>query len=81
MEAEPSQLFCPDAYPDNADWTKRTWDLPEITSPEKLDAYLESTGLSAQAFACLPVCRWNVSKIPWLRDWLLSHGLPVPPES
>ncbi|WP_052887640.1 hypothetical protein [Thermogemmatispora carboxidivorans] len=77
MPAEEDQLFFPDADLDNADWAKRTWDLG-LNSPEELDAYLRGLGMSAQDFARLPVCRWNVSKIPWLRDWLISHGLPVP---
>ena len=38
-----------DADQDNADWPKRTWDLG-IDTVEELRAFLDSIGLSAEAF-------------------------------
>jgi hypothetical protein len=58
-----------DADQDNADWPKRTWDLG-IDTVEELRAFLDSIGVSAEAFRTWPVYRWNVDKpgMEWLRD-------------
>lgn len=56
-----------DADPDNADWTKGTWDLP-VHDVESLRAYLAAQRRTVAAFKRLPIYRMNVKKLPWLRD-------------
>lgn len=59
-----------DAEPENADWAKRTWDLPDITSADDLRKYLDDVGMTVAAFKRLPVYRWNVDQpgMEWLRE-------------
>lgn len=56
-----------DEDPNNADWTKRTWDLP-CNDIESLRKFLKGMGMSAEHFKKLPVYRFNVDKLPWLRE-------------
>jgi hypothetical protein len=56
-----------DAKPENADWPKRTWDLG-IDNVEDLRAYLSRTGTPVADFKRLPVYRWNLEKLPWLKE-------------
>ena len=56
-----------DADLDNADWTKRTWDLP-YHNAEDLRAHLKAVGQTVAEFKRLPVYRFNVDKLEWLRD-------------
>jgi hypothetical protein len=56
-----------DADLNNADWTKRTWDLP-VKSADELRRYLKSSGRTVDEFKQLPVYRYNVKKLPWLRE-------------
>jgi hypothetical protein len=53
-----------DADIENADWTKRTWDLPE---GKEFEEYLKRTNQSIEEFKKLPVYRFNVDKLPWLK--------------
>ena len=55
-----------DADLHNADWTKRTWDLP-ARNVDELRAWLKEQGMMAAAFKRLPVYQFNVDKLPWLR--------------
>lgn len=59
-----------DARVENADWTKRTWDLVGIDSKEKLLEWLERTQQSVAWFKRLPVYRWNKDKpgFEWLKE-------------
>ena len=57
-----------DANIENADWTKTTWDLIGIDSPEKLRAYLSVSGDTVEAFKKRPIYTFNVDKIPWLKE-------------
>ena len=52
---------------DNADWTKRTWDL-DIDNIDDLKAYLKRNNTSITSFKLLPVYKMNVDKIPWLKE-------------
>lgn len=56
-----------DAAPLNADWTKRAWDLHGVDSIDSLREWLRSTGQSADEFKKLPIYRFNVDKLVWLR--------------
>ena len=59
-----------DADFENADWTKATWDLVGIDSPEKLRAYLDVSGDTVEAFKKRPLYKFNVDKegMEWLKD-------------
>lgn len=48
-----------DADINNADWTKRTWDLPAYKSKEFMD-FLKGTGSTLEEFRLLPVYRHAV---------------------
>jgi len=43
----------------NADWTKRTWDLPKYGSVE-FNEFLEFSGMTLDSFKKLPVYKWAV---------------------
>lgn len=60
-------LLYPDADLANADWTKRTWDLP-AQNLEELRRWLAAHGISVAQFKQQPVYRYNVGKLPWLRQ-------------
>ncbi len=45
----------------DADWTKRTWDLPEYGS-EEFNQFLENTGQTLEHFKTLPVYKWAVKR-------------------
>lgn len=49
-----------DANLENADWAKRTWDLP---TGKKLDALLKETGMSREDLIKLPIGQWNPKNI------------------
>jgi hypothetical protein len=55
-----------DANPLNADWTKRSWDIPASTV-EELRAWIKASGRTVEEFKRLPVYRWNVARMPRLR--------------
>lgn len=44
---------------ENADWTKRTWDLPKFGSKE-FDQFLSASGMTLDHFKTLPVYRWMI---------------------
>jgi len=48
-----------DANPDNADWTKKSWDLPKYKSKEFME-WLKFTGMTLEEFRKLPVYKWNL---------------------
>ncbi|MGI8922747.1 MAG: hypothetical protein ACR2HJ_01690 [Fimbriimonadales bacterium] len=54
------------------DWPKRTWDLG-IDNGADLDKFLAGNS-SPEQFMELPVFRWNVDKLPWLKEWAQSKG-------
>lgn len=56
-----------DANPDNRDWTKRTWDLLGIKNLKDLRRYIAGAGMTVKQFKKLPVYRFNVDKMPWLK--------------
>lgn len=58
----------PDYTIEGADWTKKSWDLWQLDSPEKLRRFIESSGDTVEHFKTLPVYRCNVDKIPWLKE-------------
>lgn len=47
----------------NADWTKQTWDLIDVTTEEELVRYLRGKGMSLEAFKRLPAYK----AAPWLK--------------
>ena len=51
----------------NADWTKQTWDLLDISSKEDLLEYLERKNISVEHFKELPIYKFNNEKIEWLK--------------
>ena len=53
---------------DNANWPKKTWDLLGIDDIDKLRAWLARSGQTAEAFKQGPLYRWNVDKMPWLKE-------------
>jgi hypothetical protein len=57
-----------DARLENADWTKGTWDMPDVDTVEKLRARLKAQGMSVPHFKTLPVFQRNKDKLPWLRE-------------
>ena len=61
----------PDDEVENADWTKRTWDLPRTR--EQMMALLPSRR-AVEDFLELPVARWNPEIVDELRirDWYLD---------
>jgi len=52
-------VFNIDANLENADWTKRTWDLPEYKSDE-FYRLLRSMNMTLEQFKKLPVYKWNL---------------------
>jgi len=52
-------VFNIDANLENADWTKRTLDLPEYKSDE-FYRLLKSTNMTLEQFKKLPVYKWNL---------------------
>ena len=48
-----------DANLENADWSKRTWDLPEYKSDE-FYRLLKSMNMTLEQFKKLPVYKWNL---------------------
>jgi len=52
-------VFNIDANLENADWTKRTWDLPEYKSYE-FYRLLKSMNMTLEQFKKLPVYKWNL---------------------
>lgn len=64
----------PDADPMNADWTKRTWDLPPYKSEEFL-RFLRSSGSTLEQFRKLPVYKFAVQKGVIVDDeWVGNAG-------
>ena len=55
-----------DANIENADWTKKTWDLP--TNKEDFLKHLKTSKLSLEDFKKLPVYKHNLDKIKWLKE-------------
>jgi len=55
-----------DADLHNADWTKQSWDLPAHNVQELRDL-LKAQGTTVAAFKRLPVYKFNVDKLPWLK--------------
>ena len=48
-----------DAIPENADWTKKSWDLPKYKSKE-FYRILKSMNMTLEQFKKLPVYKWNL---------------------
>ncbi len=55
-----------DEEPHNADWAKRTWDLP-FDNLADLRAYLSLRGITPEQFRRLPVYQLNLARKPWLK--------------
>jgi len=53
---------------ENADWTKRTWDLPASMTVDQLKMFIKSMGLTVEGFKKLPVYKWNKDKVKILQD-------------
>ena len=58
-----------DADPNNADWPKRTLDLP-VRTVDELRRYLAGCGMTAHEFKSLPAYRLALKsgRYEWLRD-------------
>jgi len=54
-------VFNIDANPENADWTKQSWDLPPYKSSEFM-ALIKHSGMSLEQFCKLPVYKQAVLK-------------------
>ena len=50
-----------DANLNDADWTKKTWDLPEYGSKE-FEEFLKRSDQTLESFKKLPVYKWAVEK-------------------
>jgi hypothetical protein len=50
-----------DSELENADWTKKGWDLPEYKSPEFYE-YLDSIEITLKEFKKLPVYKHNLAE-------------------
>ena len=61
-------MLYPDAKLSNADWTKKTWDLVDIQNIKSLREYLRKNKISIEHFKELPVYKFNVNKLPWLKE-------------
>ncbi len=46
---------------EDADWTKRSWDLPKFGSKE-FNEFLEFSGQTLESFKKLPVYKWAVER-------------------
>jgi len=57
-----------DADDDNADWAKRSWDLPHDNAAWLAGDITGPWGMTIERFMASPVYRHNVDKIPWLRE-------------
>lgn len=55
-----------DAEDDNANWTKKTWDLP-ATNLEELRGLLDEIGIPVADFKMKLVYRANMGRMPWLK--------------
>jgi hypothetical protein len=51
--------FCIDSKIENADWTKKKWDLPEYKSEEFFQV-LKRMGMTLEHFKTLPVYKWAI---------------------
>jgi len=51
----------------NADWSKRSWDLP-YTDVASLRVYLRGVGVSVERFKLLPAYTLALPANPWLKD-------------
>jgi hypothetical protein len=60
----------PDAHLMNADWTKRTWDMLNITNVEEMRRYLKGKRKSIEDFKKLPVYKWAIRNHdpPWMKN-------------
>lgn len=57
-------MFSPDKNITNADWTKKTWDLPaNLKTEQDMAIYARGKGLSLEQFKQLPVYQFNRNKI------------------
>ena len=56
-----SKIINLDADLNNADWTKRSWDLPPWGSKE-FDEFLKFSGQTLEQFKKLPVYKWAVER-------------------
>ena len=61
-----------DEDPFNADWAKRTWNLPYKSADDlpALRDFIQSMVMTIDEFKALPVYVWNVDKpgMEWLKD-------------
>jgi len=58
-EIEEPGIFYVDANLENADWTKKTWDLPKYKSKEFMKL-LKDSDMTLTEFKKLPVYKWNL---------------------
>lgn len=54
--------WSPDYDPMNADWTKRTWDLPE--DPREVARTLHAGGLTSLTVGDLPLFKFHPQRLP-----------------
>jgi len=50
-----------DANLEDADWTKRTWDLPKFGSDE-FNQFLKDSNQTLEQFKKLPIYKWAVKR-------------------
>lgn len=62
-----------DSLLSNADWSKRTWDLP-IQNAQDLTAWLARHNMTFAQFQHLPVYTLNVGAMPWLQHYEQTLG-------
>lgn len=60
-------MYCIDSDLKNADWTKQSWSIP-ANSVDELKRFLRSQDMTVAHFKTLPVYRWNVEKLEWLKE-------------
>jgi hypothetical protein len=53
------EIYNIDSNIENADWTKKTWDLPKYKSKE-FNEWLKDSGMTLAHFKMLPVYKWNL---------------------
>lgn len=64
--SSPEDVLNLDDDDDNANWTKRSWDL-DVYNVDDLRALLDRMGVSVADFKRKLVYRANVDKLPWLK--------------
>ena len=72
-EQVPTHFLQIDRDPHNADWAKRTWDLPDGHDLHALRRQIAAHGLTVSQFLRTPFYQHHVRSHPWLRAIARGH--------